>query len=116
MQMGLSVEECWLGVTANAARAIGRDDIGRLRVGARADLCVFACDDPAYVPYHYSINHLVAVIKDGSPLWLSGSGAGSGWGAAGSGAVGGGGSGAGRGPWASWSVRVRPAWVIGGGS
>ncbi|HJZ84831.1 MAG TPA: imidazolonepropionase [Polyangia bacterium] len=66
MQMGLTVEEAWMGVTAHAARAIGRGDLGRLVPGARADLAVFACDDPAYVPYHYGHNHVHLVVKDGS--------------------------------------------------
>jgi imidazolonepropionase len=65
MQMGMTVEEAWLGVTAHAARAIGHMDAGRLVPGARADVCVFRCDDPAYVPYHYGEDHLRCVIKNG---------------------------------------------------
>src|SRR5439155_25063835 len=33
MQMGLTVEEAWLGVTVHAARAIGRSDLGRIVPG-----------------------------------------------------------------------------------
>jgi imidazolonepropionase len=69
MQMGLTVEEAWAGVTIHAARAVGRADLGQVTPGARADLCVFACDDPAYVPYHYATNHLRCVIKDGQVAW-----------------------------------------------
>jgi imidazolonepropionase len=64
-ELGLTIEEAWLGVTAHAARAIGRADRGRLAPGMRADLCVFACDDPADVPYQYGKNLLQIVVKDG---------------------------------------------------
>jgi imidazolonepropionase len=49
---GMTVEETWLGVTRHAARAL-RVAAGTLVRGARADLIVWACDDPAYVPYRY---------------------------------------------------------------
>ncbi len=38
--MGLTVEEVILGLTRNAARAIGRPDLGRIAVGLPADLAV----------------------------------------------------------------------------
>lgn len=40
--MGLTAEEALAGVTAHAADALGRPDLGRLEVGARADLALFA--------------------------------------------------------------------------
>lgn len=49
---GMTVEETWLGVTRHAARAL-RVAAGTIARGARADLIVWACDDPAYVPYRY---------------------------------------------------------------
>jgi imidazolonepropionase len=49
---GMTVDEAWLGVTRHAARALGAD-AGALVRGARADLIVWDCDDPAYVPYRY---------------------------------------------------------------
>jgi imidazolonepropionase len=69
MQLGMTVEEAWAAVTLNAARALGRADLGQIVPGARADLCIFACDEPAYVPYHYATNHLRCVIKDGQVAW-----------------------------------------------
>jgi imidazolonepropionase len=51
--LGMTVEETWLGVTRHAARALGAADAGAIVRGARADLIVWACDDPAYVPYRY---------------------------------------------------------------
>jgi imidazolonepropionase len=50
---GMTVEEAWLGVTRHAARALGAADIGTITPGARGDLIVWDCDDPAYVPYRY---------------------------------------------------------------
>jgi imidazolonepropionase len=40
--MGLTAEEALAGVTAHAADALGRPDLGRIEVGARADLALFA--------------------------------------------------------------------------
>jgi imidazolonepropionase len=40
--MGLTAEEALAGVTAHAADALGRPDLGRVEVGARADLALFA--------------------------------------------------------------------------
>jgi imidazolonepropionase len=49
---GMTLTETWLGVTRHAARALAVD-AGTLTTGARADLVVWRCDDPAYVPYRY---------------------------------------------------------------
>lgn len=49
---GMTVDEAWLAVTRHAARALGAN-AGALVRGARADLIVWDCDDPAYVPYRY---------------------------------------------------------------
>lgn len=49
VMFGLTVEEVWLGMTRHAARALGRDDIGVLRPGARADIAVWSVDGPAEV-------------------------------------------------------------------
>lgn len=50
---GMTVEEAWLGVTRHAAHALGTPGAGTLVGGARGDLIVWSCDDPAYVPYRY---------------------------------------------------------------
>ena len=57
--------EALRAVTIGAAKALRRDDIGRLRVGARANLALF--DVPSYkvIPYHFGSNHVEAVIYDG---------------------------------------------------
>ncbi|MBA3462869.1 MAG: imidazolonepropionase [Deltaproteobacteria bacterium] len=50
---GMTVEEAWLGVTRHAAKALGLPTGGTLQADVQADLIVWACDDPATVPYRY---------------------------------------------------------------
>ena len=70
MQMGMSVEACWRGVTVAAARSLGLEqEIGRLAPGYRADAVVFDVPDYRYVPYHYGDNHATMVIKGGQVVF-----------------------------------------------
>ncbi len=62
---GMTVEEAWLGVTRHGAKALGVD-AGQLVVGARADLALWKCGDPAEVPYHYGEHHVDRVWVGGS--------------------------------------------------
>lgn len=48
---GLTPEEALLAITRVAAKAAGFPDAGRLRVGNRADLCLFDEDDPRVLAY-----------------------------------------------------------------
>jgi imidazolonepropionase len=54
----LTVEECLLGVTRNAARALGRDDIGTLEAGKRCDLAIWDIEKPAELVYRMGFNPL----------------------------------------------------------
>jgi imidazolonepropionase len=49
---GMTVDEAWLGVTRHAATALGVA-AGTIAAGARADLVMWRCADPAEVPYRY---------------------------------------------------------------
>jgi imidazolonepropionase len=62
---GMTVAETWLGVTRIAAQAMGRNDIGVLAPGARADLVIWDAETPAEIPYYYGANLVHRVIKDG---------------------------------------------------
>jgi imidazolonepropionase len=62
---GLTPEEALLGVTANAARALGLKDRGTIAVGQKADLVLWDADRPGDLSYPLGFNPLAAVIKDG---------------------------------------------------
>jgi imidazolonepropionase len=61
---GMTVEEAWLGVTRNGARAL-RLDAGVLQAGRQADLVIWDCEQPAEVPYRYGTNLVSRVITRG---------------------------------------------------
>lgn len=65
----MTVDEAWLGVTRHAATALGLGDAGVLAPGAAADLIVWACEDPATVPYQYGASRslIEAVYVAGKP-------------------------------------------------
>jgi imidazolonepropionase len=63
MNMGCTLfrmtpEEALLGVTANAARALGLKDCGTIALGKRADLAVWNIDHPAELAYRIGFNPL----------------------------------------------------------
>lgn len=47
----LTPREALAGMTAHAARALGRPDLGRIAVGAPADLCLWGVQQPAELAY-----------------------------------------------------------------
>ena len=56
---GLTVEECILGVTRNAARALGLSaEIGTLEPGKWCDLAIWDVERPAELPYRIGQNPL----------------------------------------------------------
>ncbi|AKS38223.1 imidazolonepropionase [Anoxybacillus gonensis] len=66
LYLRMTPEEIWHAVTVNAAYAINRgQDAGRIMVGRRADIVIWDAPNYMYVPYHYGINHVRMVLKDG---------------------------------------------------
>lgn len=64
--MKLTPEEIIKAMTLNAAYAIDRQhEIGSLEKGKRADLVIFDAPNVDYIVYHYGINHVDKVIKNG---------------------------------------------------
>lgn len=66
LEMGLTVEQALTAATLNAAAAIDRaTEIGSLEVGKRADIVVL--NDPSYhhLVYHYGVNPVRHVVKNG---------------------------------------------------
>ncbi|MGA0715206.1 MAG: imidazolonepropionase [Gemmobacter sp.] len=55
---GLTPAEALAGVTVHAARALGLGDCGRIAPGMRADLCLWAAEDPAELAYRIGFNPL----------------------------------------------------------
>ncbi|HET6610975.1 MAG TPA: imidazolonepropionase [Kofleriaceae bacterium] len=61
----MTVPEAWLGVTRHAARVLGRDDIGVIAPGARADLVVWNAETPADICYHYGPSLATTILTFG---------------------------------------------------
>lgn len=62
----MTVEECLVGVTRNAARALGRlDAIGTIEVGKQADLAIWSVESPAELVYRIGFNPLHQRIWNG---------------------------------------------------
>ena len=63
---GLTVEECLLGVTRNAARALGlATEIGTLEAGKRCDLAIWNVERPAELVYRMGFNPLWRRVRKG---------------------------------------------------
>jgi imidazolonepropionase len=62
---GLTPEEALLGVTRWGGQALGRSDVGRLRVGGPADLLVLGCREVAHLAAHLGVSHAEVVVKAG---------------------------------------------------
>lgn len=65
---GLSPEESALGATRNAARALGLDDRGVLRVGARCDLAFWAAASAAELCYWLGTSRCTGVVVAGETV------------------------------------------------
>ncbi|MFW5966828.1 MAG: amidohydrolase family protein, partial [Persicimonas sp.] len=57
--------EALRAVTIGAAKALRRDDIGRIRKGATANLTLLTAPSMSYVPYHFGTSHVSGVIEAG---------------------------------------------------
>jgi imidazolonepropionase len=62
----MTVEECLLGITRNAARALGRlETVGTIEVGKQADLAIWSVESPAELVYRIGFNPLHQRIWNG---------------------------------------------------
>ena len=61
----LTVDECLAGVTREAARALGRADIGMLESGKACDLAIWGIERPAELVYRIGFNPLHARVRRG---------------------------------------------------
>jgi imidazolonepropionase len=62
---GLTPEEALLGVTSNAARALGLKDRGTIAPGLRADLVLWDVERPGDLAYPLGVNPCACVVRDG---------------------------------------------------
>ncbi|KXZ40207.1 imidazolonepropionase [Alkalithermobacter thermoalcaliphilus JW-YL-7 = DSM 7308] len=71
MQLGslglkMTPSEVLTAVTINAAFAIDKaDEVGSIEVGKKADLVIFDAPNIDYIMYHFGINHVYRVYKEG---------------------------------------------------
>ncbi|WP_202708312.1 imidazolonepropionase [Sporosalibacterium faouarense] len=66
LRMKMTPEEVITAVTINSACSIGRqEEIGSIAVGKKADLAIFDSPNISYIIYHFGINHIDKVIKNG---------------------------------------------------
>ena len=63
---GLTIDEVWLGVTRQAAKALGcLSEKGTLEIGKQADLVLWDIQDLQQVPYQLGCNPKKKIFKNG---------------------------------------------------
>lgn len=64
----LTPEEALLGVTAHAAKALGKTDRGSLQAGRRADFGLYAITQPAELCYQLGVSQIKQLIINGKDI------------------------------------------------
>jgi imidazolonepropionase len=62
----LTVDECLLGVTLHAARALGLSDMGTLQAGKAARFALWDIERPAELVYRIGFNPLYRLVGSAS--------------------------------------------------
>lgn len=66
MGMGMTPQEVISAMTINSAYAINRGNtVGSIEKGKKADIVIMDAPNENYIVYHFGINHVSTVIKDG---------------------------------------------------
>ncbi len=66
LKLKMTAAESFSAVTVNAACAIDRaGKIGQIKIGLPADIAIWDMDDYRELPYHYAVNLVSKVIKNG---------------------------------------------------
>ncbi|MCZ4247435.1 imidazolonepropionase [Bacillus amyloliquefaciens] len=69
LHLKMTAEEIWHAVTVNAAYAIGKgEEAGQIKAGRLADIVIWEAPNYMYIPYHYGVNHVHRVIKNGKTV------------------------------------------------
>lgn len=73
LRMKMTPEEVITAVTINSAASVGREnEVGSLMEGKKADIAIFDSPNLNYIIYHFGINHIDKVIKNGKLVVDSG--------------------------------------------
>lgn len=67
--MRMTPAQALRGFTVNAAKALGRSDIGRLVPGCRADFLIHGMPNHMFLPYRIGSSYLERVFKDGAEAY-----------------------------------------------
>ena len=65
LKLHLGPAEALVAFTAGGARALRRDDLGRLAPGTEADLVLWGCSSIEHLAWHMATNHALTVVKRG---------------------------------------------------
>ena len=68
-EMGMTPAEAVHAATYGGARALLRDDVGRLTVGARADLLLLDAPSHVHLAYRPGVPLVAGVWTGGRPVW-----------------------------------------------
>ena len=69
ISMKMSMLEVLCGLTINPAASLGlADQVGTIEVGKRADILIHRAPNLNFIPYHFGVNTVDIVIKDGRIL------------------------------------------------
>lgn len=77
----INANDAWKAATQGGAKGLGREDLGILAPGMKADLVIYKLDDIAFTPLNNSVNQLVyaqtgrridGVIVDGRRVMADG--------------------------------------------
>jgi imidazolonepropionase len=68
-ELAMTAEEAVWAATAGGAAALGRDDVGRLTAGKRADLVVLDAPSYTHVPYRPGVPLVAGVLEGGILTW-----------------------------------------------
>ena len=70
LRLKMSPAEIWHAATVNAAHAINRGhEAGTIAEGRKADIVIWDAPNYMYIPYHYGVNHVHVVLKNGDVLY-----------------------------------------------
>ena len=70
-KMKMTPAEALCASTFNSACAIAKQDkIGSIEKGKQADILIMDCPNYLHIPYHFGVNHVETVIKNGSLINL----------------------------------------------